>query len=248
MKRIPVHHSEVVQIKTIDEANFRLDLYAIKRSYRNRWVTLSNSMFNDQIAVFEIPINKYKFNNLVMAPVGSDEISADANLYFNTMFFDPNYIATTGVIDNKDLVNAKRPRKKRIGIDKNGRLTSFSENQNSNYNDVLQAPFTFSQKSKVKVNFRTLNYRQFISIKDGKLLFITGFNNSLISWMDIKALMPQLGLTSIIALDGGASVEYAFDGKANDFYFSSIPLRHLWFRLNSPYYIEATYIDNLIED
>jgi hypothetical protein len=61
--------------------------------------------------------------------------------------------------------------------------------------------------------------------------------------MDIKELMPQLGLTSIIALDGGASVEYAFDGKANDFYFSSIPIRHLWFRLNSPYYIEATYAD-----
>ena len=78
--------------------------------------------------------------------LGSDEISADANLYFNTMFFDPNYIATTGVIDNKDLVNAKRPRKKRIGIDKNGRLTSFSENQNSNYNDVLQEPISFTQK------------------------------------------------------------------------------------------------------
>jgi len=243
MKRIPVHHSEVVHIKTVDDANFRLDLYACKRSYKSSKASQLNSIFNDQIAVFEIPINKYKFNNLVMAPVGSDEISADANLYFNTMFFDSSFIATTGVIDNKDLVNSKRPRKKRIGIDKNGRLTSFSENQNSNYNDVLQAPISFTQKSKGKINIRTLNYRQFISIKDGKLLFITGFNNSLISWMDIKALMPQLGLTSIIALDGGASVEYAFDGKANDFYFSSIPFRHLWFRLNSPYYIEATYAD-----
>ena len=118
MKRIPVQNSEVLHIKTVDDANFRLDLYAIKRSYRNRWVTLSNSIFNDQIAVFEIPIKKYKFNNLVMDPVGSDEISADANLYFNTMFFDSSFIATTGVIDNKDLVNAKRPSKKRIGIDK----------------------------------------------------------------------------------------------------------------------------------
>lgn len=248
MKHIPVHQSEVVHIKNIDDANFSLDLYACKRSYKSSKASLLNSMFSDQIAVFEIPLKNYRFNNLVMSPVGSEEISPDATLYFNTMFFDPDYIATTGVIDNKDLVNAKKPRKKRIGIDKNGRLTSFSENQNSSYNDVLQAPFTFNPKSKVKVNFRTLNYRQFISIKDGKLLFITGFNNSLISWMDIKALMPQLGLTSIIALDGGASVEYAFEGKTNSFYFSSIPFRHLWFWLNSPYYIEAINTDNRIKD
>lgn len=248
MMHIPVHHSEVVHVKNIEDANFSLNLYACKRSYKSSKASLLNSMFSDQIAVFEIPLKNYKFNNLVMPPVGSEEISADATLYFNTMFFDPDYIATTGVIDNKDLVNAKKPRKKRIGIDKNGRLTSFSENQNSSYNDVLQAPIALSQKSKGKTNLRTLNYRQFISIKDGNLLFITGFNNSLISWMDIKELMPQIELTSIIALDGGASVEYAFEGKTNSFYFSSIPFRHLWFRLNSPYYIEATYIDNLIKD
>ena len=248
MKHIPVHQSEVVHIKNIDEANFSLDLYACKRSYKSSKARLLNSMFSDQIAVFEIPLKNYKFNNLVMPPIGSDEISADATLYFNTMFFDSSFIATTGVIDNKDLINARKPRKKRIGIDKNGRLTSFSENQNSSYNDVFQAPIALRQKSKVKPNLRTLNYRQFISIKDGKLLFITGFNNSLISWMDIKALMPQLGLTSIIALDGGASVEYAFDGKTKNYSFSSIPFRHLWFWLNSPYYIEAINTGNLIND
>ena len=248
MRSIPVHHSEVTHIKTIEDANFSLDLYAIQRSYKNRWASLSNSMFYDQIAVFEIPVKNYKFNNLVLRPIGSDEISADANLYFNTMFFDSSFIATTGVIDNKDLINSKKPRKKRIGIDENGRLTSFSENQNARYNDVLQAPIALSQKSKGKINLRTLNYRQFISIKEGKLLFITGFNNSLISWIDVKALMPQLGLKSIIALDGGASVEYAFEGKTTDFYFSSIPFRHLWFRLNSPYYVEATHTDHLIKD
>jgi hypothetical protein len=246
MRNIPVHHSEVVHIKTIDAANFSLDLYAIKRSYKNRWVSLSNSMFNDQIAVFEIPLKNYKFNNLVLPPVGNDKISADANLYFNTMIFDSSFIATRGVIDDKDLVNTKKPTKKRIGIDKNGLLTSFSENQNSRYNDVFQAPIALSQKSNGKINLRTLNYRQFISIKDGKLLFITGLNNSLISWIDVKALMPQLGLTSMIALDGGASVEYAFNGKTTNHYFSSIPFRHLWFRLNSPYYIEATRTDKLI--
>ena len=247
MKRIPVQNSEVVHIKSVDDVNFSLNLYSIKRSYKNKWAILFNSIFNDQIAVFEIPLKNYKFNNLVLPPVGSDEISADANLYFNTMIFDSSLIATRGVIDDKDLVNTKKPNKKRIGIDKNGRLTSFSENQNYRYNDVFQAPIALNQKSKGKINLRTLNYRQFISVKDGKLLFITGFNNSLISWIDIKALMPQLGLTSIIALDGGASVEYAFSGKITNYYFSSIPFRHLWFWLNSPYYIEAMRTDELIK-
>lgn len=244
LKDIVVHHSEVTYYKSIDETFFKLDLYTCNRSYQNSWARIYNSMFSDKIAVFQIPLNNYAFNNLVLEPIGSDEISAEANLYFNTVFFDSNYIATKGVIDDKHLVNNINPRKKRIGIDKNGRLTIFTENKNSGYNDVLQAPFTFSAKSKVKVNFQTLNYRQFISIKDNKLVFITGFNNSLISWIDVKSLMPKLGLTSIIALDGGASVEYAFEGTKNNYYFSSIPLRHVWFGKNSPYYLEGKPIGN----
>jgi hypothetical protein len=201
-------------------------------------------MFSDQIAVFQIPLNNYMFNNIVMSPIGKDEISDDANIYFNTVLFNDNFIAKKGIINDQHLVNKKTPHNKRIGIDKNGRLTIFTENKNSGYNDVLQAPFTFSARSKVKVNFQTLNYRQFISIKDNRLLFITGFNNSLISWIDVKSLLPKLGLTSIIALDGGASVEYAFDGKQHNYYFSSLPLRHVWFWKNSPYYLEGKQIRN----
>jgi hypothetical protein len=244
MKNIPVQNSNLTLYKKIDENNFILDVYTCSRSYKSRLAQVYNSFFSDQIAVFQIPLKKYAFNNLVMQPIGSDEISDNANLYFNTMFFDSNYVATKGVIDDKQLINTKNPRKRRIGIDQYGRLTSFTENQNAVYNDVLQAPFTFSPRSKVNLNFRTLNYRQFISIKDNKLLFISGFNNSLISWVDIKSLMPKLGLTSIIALDGGASVEYAFEGEKSNYYFSSVPLRHVWFRKNSPYYLEGKQIGN----
>lgn len=244
LKGIVVHHSEVTHYKNIDETFFKLDLYTCNRSYKNSWARIYNSMFSDQIAVFQIPLNNYTFNNLVLEPIGSDEISADANLYFNTMLFDSNYIATKGVIDDKHLVNNINPHKKRIGIDKNGRLTIFTQGRNSAFEDVFQSPISLNISSPGAINMRKVNYRQFISIKDNKLLFIAGYNNSLISWIDVKSLMPKLGLTSIIALDGGASVEYAFEGKKHNYYFSSLPLRHVWFWKNSPYYIEGKQIGN----
>jgi hypothetical protein len=241
LEEIPVHYSDVTYYKSIDETYFNLDFYSCDRSFKNSWAQLYNLMFSDQIAVFQIPLNNYTFNNLVLKPVGSDEISAEAKLYFNTMLFDSNYIATKGVIDDKHLVNNKKPHEERIGIDQKGHLTIFTQGNNSAYNDVLQAPISLEIRHIGDTSMRILNYRQFIYIKDNKLLFITGFNNSLISWIDIKALMPKLGLTSIIALDGGASVEYDFEGKNNNYYFSSIPLRHLWFWMNSPYYIEGKH-------
>lgn len=244
MKNIPVQNSNLTLYKKIDEKNFILDVYTCSRSYKSRWAQVYNSFFSDQIAVFQIPLNNYAFNNLVLKPIGSDEISADANLYFNTMLFDSNYIAKKGVIDDKHLVNNINPRKKRIGIDKNGRLTIFTNGRNSAFEDVFQSPISLNISSPGAINMRDVNYRQFINIKDNKLLFIAGYNNSLISWIDVKSLMPKLGLTSIIALDGGASVEYAFEGENNNYYFSSIPFRHLWFKKNSRYYIEAKYTGN----
>ena len=66
---------------------------------------------------------------------------------------------------------------------------------------------------------------------------MSGHNNSLVSWKDIKALMHQMNLESVIALDGGASLDYFFDGKYNNYSFSSVPFRWWWFDLNSPYYL-----------
>jgi hypothetical protein len=244
LKEIPVNQSEVTHYKNIDETYFYLDLYTCNRSYKNSWARIYNSMFSDKIAVFQIPLNNYIFNNLVLEPIGSDEISADANLYFNTVIFYPNFIAKKGIIDDQHLVNNNQPYGKRIGIDKNGRLTIFTQGRNSAFEDVFQSPISLNISSPGEINMREVNYRQFISIKKNKLLFIAGFNNSLISWIDVKALMPKLGLTSIIALDGGASVEYAFEGKKHNYYFSSIPLRHVWFGKNSPYYLEGKQIGN----
>jgi hypothetical protein len=58
----------------------------------------------------------------------------------------------------------------------------------------------------VRTNFRNLNYRHFLSFKNGKLYYISGYNNSLISWMDVKDIMRQEGLPSIIPIDGGSSL------------------------------------------
>lgn len=44
-------------------------------------------------------------------------------------------------------------------------------------------------------------------------------------------------------LDGGASLDYEFVGDNNS--FSSIPLRDLWFELNSPFYLEERMDRNI---
>ena len=37
---------------------------------------------------------------------------------------------------------------------------------------------------------------------------------------------------------------HSLERKKNEYYFSSIPLRHLWFGKNSPYYLEGKQINN----
>lgn len=240
----PVVVSQVNHIQKINESNFSVDLYECKRRFNNKFANLYNQFFNDKALVIRIPIEHYYFKNLVLSPIGPDTKNDKANIYFNTLFFDNDYLATTGVIDERKNINRKNPRKKRIGIDDNGKLNSFSSTSNEKYNDVLQAPFTFKMNSRTSNNFRTLNFRQFVSFENGNLIYISGLNNSLISWMDIKSIMQVSKLTSVIALDGGASLDYFFEGKINNYSFSSVPLRHLWFNRNSPYYIEAKIKSN----
>ena len=154
---IVVHHSEVTYIKNIDETYFNLDLYACNRSYKNSWARVYNSMFSDQIAVFQIPLNNYMFNNIVMSPIGKDEISDDANIYFNTVIFNDNFIAKKGIINDQHLVNKKTPHNKRIGIDKNGRLKIFTQGRNSAFEDVIQSPISLNISSPTLINMRDVN-------------------------------------------------------------------------------------------
>jgi hypothetical protein len=240
LRKFPVLKSKIKHRNDFDEDLFSVKIYSCDRVFGNRIINKSNKLFNDEIMVVIIPVNKFIFKNVVTKPIGSDVRNDDALIYFNTLFFDQQFIATTGLIKDKVKINKRKPIKKRIGIDENGKLTSFTNKKNASYSDVLQAPFTLKTQSRTKTNLRSLNYRQFLSFNKNKIFFISGKNNSLISWMDVKEIMKELELTNVIALDGGASVDYYFNGKNNTYSFSSIPFRKYWFNKNPPYYLEAT--------
>lgn len=238
MSRYPPAVSVIKKISTREEQYFNATIYQCRRLYHRRPIAWFNDLYSDKLLVIRMPIKQFVFNNLVLPPVGKDEISTRTTFYFNTLFFDQEYIATTGVIDDKEIIN-RRPRKRRVGLDQNGNLTIFSSGRNAGYNDVFQAPYILKRNTRPKGNFNTLNYRQFIAVRNNELIYISGYNNSLISWKDVRALMQQMNLESVIALDGGASLDYFFEGKNNSYSFSSIPFRWFWFYLNSPYYLEG---------
>jgi hypothetical protein len=237
-KYYKVKTSNVELISSTDEGQFSVDVYNIKRTFYGRAITRVNDLFSDQILVVKIPLGNHRLNNLILKPVGNDVISSNADFYFNTLFFMEDYKPMKGLISNKEQIGNKAPKKTRMGIDSKGNITIFNNGGNSKYKDVLQAPFTFKTTSKVKNNFNTVNFRQFISIKDNKLVYISSNGNSLIAWKDVQSVLVQLDISQVIALDGGASFDYYFRGK-NIYSFSSIPFRNLWFFKNSPYYIEG---------
>ena len=238
MRRFPPAVSVIKKEDTRHEENFTAEIFQCRRTYRHSYAAAINRLFTDQLLVIRLPLKQYAFNNLVLPPVGKDRISDHAVFYFNTLFFHQDFSATTGIIDNGEVLN-KRPRKKRVGLDPNGNLTVFSVGKNGQYNDVFQAPYLLRRNTTTNRNFHTLNYRQFIAVRNNELIYMSGHNNSLVSWKDIKALMHQMNLETVIALDGGASLDYFFAGKNNNYSFSSVPFRWWWFDLNSPYYLEG---------
>ncbi|MCC5815001.1 MAG: hypothetical protein JJT78_09610 [Leptospira sp.] len=232
--------SSATLIWKVDEASFEAKIYSHDREFKRKRLDIVNSFFTDRTLVIVFPTKEYKFKNLVLSPIGTESITTDKTFYFNTLFFDPEFQATSGIIAGKKKINEKIPRRLRISIDNREDLAVFSIGNNNRYNDVLQVPFQFWKNTMVKTNFRNINYRHFLSFKNGNLYYITGYNNSLISWIDIKDIMNQEKLTTIIPIDGGSSLDYEFKGAKNTYSFSSIPLRGLWYTANSPYYIQGT--------
>ena len=237
-RNFSVSESRLVLEEQLEEENFKVEIYDIGRTFRNKWVARYNYFFNDELMAVYLPLEKYKFRNLVLKPLGSDEFNEKSVFRFNTLFFKEDFEATSGIIDDDELVSVKSPRKNRLAINDQGELMNSTDIINSEFNDVLQAPYTFSVRNKAG-GFRSLHYRQFLAIQNGDLIFISGNGNSLISWLDVQSFMKMKNIESVIALDGGASVDYFFQGANHDFNFSSIPFRRLWFNLNSPYYLEG---------
>jgi len=233
----PVKYSSISLEKKIDEGDFEVSIFNCKRTYSNRFANFANKLFQDKLMVIRIPIENFKFKGLVLKPEGNDVIPSNSMVYFNTLFFMDNFNPTTGNINDQEKVSNKTPKKTRLGITADGKISVFQSGKNSIYDDVLQAPFSFNVNAKVRANFKTINYRQFVTIDDNDLIYIAGYNNALICWNDVSALMKYLNLKSIIALDGGASLNFYFKGQHNTYQFSSVPFRDIWFNKNSPYYL-----------
>lgn len=239
MRKYPVLQSEIELVERIDESNFTVQVFKGKRKFGHPVLNFYNAFFSDKLLVIRIPIKEYTFQNLVLAPIGEDRLSKKQDIYFNTLYFDEDFNATTGLIVNYKSINKKKPRKSRIGVDRNGKLSKFSLSRNRNFKDVLQIPYTFKANARTNKTFRTLNYRHFVCIENGELIYMAGYGNSLISWLDIQSVMKKIHAKSAMVLDGGASLEYRFEGQENKYSYSSIPFRRLWFSLNSPYYLVA---------
>ena len=241
LKRYTVKSSQIEYIETIDEGKFEVELYKCDRTFYNRWLTLSQKVFTDKIMVIKIPIRQFKVKNIIKTAEENNEFSDDYTFYFNTLFFSNDFNPTKGLILNGEKVSGN-PHKTRIGITQDNKLACFSINCNEQYKDIWQVPYVFYYDSKVKRNIRTMNFRHFIAFKDNELYYISGYKNSIISWKDVQPIMLEKGLKKVFMLDGGASLDYEFVGDNNTYSFSSIPMRDLWFELNSPFYLEGKLI------
>jgi hypothetical protein len=222
-----------------DEGIFNVSIFPVKRRISNRYLNQLNRLYSDKIMVVEIPVDKFRLKNLILKPKGKDTISGNSDFYFNTLFFTEDFNPTTGMIYESSQIGRSKPVKTRIGISEKGVLTIVRDGENMFFKNVLQSPFVLTPRSNVKNNLKTLNYRHFISLKNGKLFYISGYKNSLVCWEDVRLLMRKNNLTYVIALDGGKSLHYYFRGTSKTYSYSSIPYRYLWFDKNSPFYIEG---------
>jgi hypothetical protein len=226
--------------KTIDEGWFNAEIYEIQRTFSSPSITRCNEYFHDRLFVATIPIDCIEVNNLVLNQKQTNQISKAADFYFNTAFFSKDFSPISGFIhDNRQLSRQSPSYKYALEINEQGRLNLITHPKRSNAENIVEAPFTFTSDGGNSSNINRLNFRQFIAIKNGYLVFISGNGNSLIGKKDVQSLMKKKHIKKVIVLDGGASLNYCFKGKRNKYAFNSVPFRNIWFKYNSPYYFQG---------
>ncbi len=239
MSKFPVKEARLQPVNERDESYFRTYVYNISRDYGNNKANLLNRLFRDQLLVVKIPLKNYRFRNVIFEPVGNDTFSPDAAIIFNTVFFLKDFSPSTGMKSDGEKINEMVPGKSLLGINSEGEMMLFQKGRENRFPTILQLPYKFGRDVKVHKTYRCLNFFPFLSIKDGHLFYISGKGNSLVCWADVRQVMQAHGLEFVYPLDGGNSLEYKFKGKHKTYHFSSIPLRKLWFRKNSPFYLEG---------
>ncbi len=137
-----VTSSSVKSIGEKNEGNFTVSIYTCSRIFSRPVCTYFNRLFSDRIMVLKMPLQKIHVNNLMLKPIGTDEISGHPLFYFNTLFFMNDFAPTTGLIYEKKRISNRSPVKTRLGINDEGCLTFIQKGPNIPYENVLQVGIT----------------------------------------------------------------------------------------------------------
>jgi hypothetical protein len=228
-------NSEISLVSKEKDAIFNVEIYDCKRSFENKKIETINNLFNDKLLVVEIPKKGLSFNSVVTNPIGQDKIHQDASFYFNTVLFDDDFTPCTQLVNEGEVIPGEQ-KKDHILINSKGEISCSNQIGNNKYKDIIDAT---TLKNSVDSSMKTLNYFAFLGFKKDTLIFISSCENSLICWKDIEQVMKLKKLQFVFQLDGGTSLVYYFKGDKLKYSYSSIPLRNLWFSLNSNYYLEG---------
>jgi hypothetical protein len=228
-------NSEISLVSKEKDAIFNVEIYDCKRSFENKKIETINNLFNDKLLVVEIPKKGLSFNSVVTDPIDQDKIHQDASFYFNTVLFDIDFTPCTQLVNEGEVITGKQ-KKDHILINSKGEISFSNQLSNKKYKDIIDAT---TLKNSVSSSMKTLNYFAFLGFKKDALIYISSYRNSLICWKDIEQVMKLKKLQFVFQLDGGTSLVYYFNGDKLKYSYSSIPLRNLWFTLNSSYYLEG---------
>ena len=228
-------NSEITLASKEKDAVFNVEIYDCSRSFENKKIETINNLFNDKLLVVEIPKKGLSFNSVVKDPIGQDKIPQDASFYFNTVLFHFDFTPCTQLVNEGEVIPGEQ-KKDHILINSKGEISFSTQIGNKKYKDIIDAT---TLKNSVSTSMKTLNYFAFLGFNKDTLIYVSSYRNSLICWKDIEQIMKLKKLQFVFQLDGGTSLVYYFKGDKLKYSYSSIPLRNLWFSLNSCYYLEG---------
>jgi hypothetical protein len=235
------HRPEEVKLNQLEyhqEGIFEVYIYAVDRTWKSRSIHALNKVFSDELILFKIPISVMRFENVTEEPMGNDS-RASLDCWFNTQYFMENFQPCDSWRDKQYVLGSQRYEHATLVINSNGEpLISAGANRNSS-DQLFECRYTHRPGKKQSLNMDNLNYRSYMAVNSQYVYYAVGFGNSLISCSDADALMKLHDIDRWIITDGGTSIDYCFKGRHTTYQFSSVPLRSIFSKWNSPYFLGA---------
>jgi hypothetical protein len=226
------------QLEYYDEGAFEVYIYSANRTWSSRRVSWINTMFNDELILFKIPVTSMRFENVTEAPMGNDS-RRDFDCWFNTQYFMENREPCDGWKDNQVVLGSPRFEHPTVEIDSDGVPQIQGRSSRNSSGQLFECRHTHHPGQKQPVFMDDLNYRSYLAVNQGFVYYAVGHGNSFISCRDANALMKLHDIDRWIITDGGTSIDYSFKGRHSTYQFSSVPFRSVFSRWDSPYYMEV---------